>query len=100
MTETLSPSDTTVAYPEVDTNDLNTFLDEQMRLTHIVSPFENDAIWTKNMSSLEIVNYARIHNLEVIALCGYKWVPKNDPKKYPACEECLKKARDLIRKHG
>lgn len=26
---------------------------------------------------------------EITALCGYKWVPTEDPNKYPACRPCL-----------
>lgn len=29
-----------------------------------------------------------IDGTAVVALCGKKWVPNRDPKKYPVCPEC------------
>lgn len=34
----------------------------------------------------EMVGY--FEGREVTALCGYKWVPTRDPKKFPICEAC------------
>ena len=25
----------------------------------------------------------------LIALCGHRWIPTEDPRKYPVCEPCL-----------
>lgn len=34
----------------------------------------------------EMVGY--FEGREVTALCGYRWVPTRDPKKFPICEAC------------
>lgn len=34
------------------------------------------------------ITEARVMGGEVEALCGKKWVPERDPKKYPVCPEC------------
>ena len=34
------------------------------------------------------VTEALIFGTEVEALCGYRWVPSKDPKKYPVCPKC------------
>jgi hypothetical protein len=31
---------------------------------------------------------ALVYGTPVIALCGKKWVPSRDPKKFPVCPEC------------
>lgn len=37
-------------------------------------------------------HYVKIHALieggEATALCGKKWIPRKDPKKYPVCPDC------------
>jgi Protein of unknown function (DUF3039) len=38
---------------------------------------------------------ARIYGTEVEALCGKRWVPSRDPKKYPVCPECAELAKGL-----
>lgn len=42
-----------------------------------------------------IVTEAMIEGKEVVALCGYRWIPFRDPQKHPLCEDCLRIA-DLI----
>lgn len=32
---------------------------------------------------------AIVNGTEVEALCGHRWVPTRDPRKYPVCEPCL-----------
>jgi len=55
--------------------------------THIVScPMD------KSSTEAWIVE-ARIFGLEVEAICGYKWVPQDDPDKHPICEPCLAEAK-------
>lgn len=34
------------------------------------------------------ITEARVMGSEMEALCGKKWVPERDPKKYPVCPEC------------
>jgi hypothetical protein len=29
-----------------------------------------------------------IYGAEVVALCGWKFIPQRDPEKYPICQRC------------
>ena len=31
---------------------------------------------------------ANIEGVPVVALCGKKWIPNRDPKRYPVCPAC------------
>lgn len=68
------------------------------KLTHIVNPTLNKHIrlWHL-MTAQSIVNYARQVGIHVVALCGKKWVPNDDPEKYDACGTCMEIAGNLIR---
>jgi Protein of unknown function (DUF3039) len=57
------------------------------RLAHYVGARGKDAE--------AIVLEARIYGNEVEALCGKRWVPSRDPKKYPICPECAELAKGL-----
>lgn len=70
------------------------------RRTHIVNPPANTHIWVPGMRMQDVVDMARLHGLEVIALCGYKFIPKHNPEVYPACEPCIKIAGELMREAG
>lgn len=76
--------------------------DEGGHFTHIINPPMNEHIWKPgpSMDPQEIVNTARITGQEIVALCGYKWVPARNPEKYDVCPECMKIARDIIRRLG
>lgn len=65
--------------------------------THIVNPPLNQHIWIPGMTAQEIVDIARNTEQPVKALCGYTWVPKRNPEKYPACDSCVRIAHDLMR---
>ena len=65
--------------------------------THVINPPLNLHIWKPNMSSQDVVDIARSRNQEVTALCGYKFIPKFNPDKLPACMPCMDKAAELIR---
>lgn len=66
--------------------------------THIVNPPMNGHIQNGVfMTAQEIVNTARFLGKEVVALCGYRWVPKHNPDKLDACEVCMRIAGDLMR---
>lgn len=67
---------------------------------HIVNPPRNTHIWKSGMTSKDIVDIARINQIEITALCGYKFVPKHNPDKYDACEECIKIAGAIMRGMG
>lgn len=68
--------------------------------THIVNPPLNQHIWHPGMTMQEVVDTARNMGLEVTALCGYTWIPRRNPEKYPACPECMKIAGELMRGAG
>lgn len=32
---------------------------------------------------------ARVAGFAIVALCGYEWIPSNNPGKLPVCQPCL-----------
>ena len=42
-----------------------------------------------------VVLEARVMGIAVKALCGKRWVPSRDPKKFPVCPECAELAKGL-----
>ena len=42
---------------------------------------------------------ANVEGVEVIALCGKKWIPHRDPNRYPICPTC-KEIMTVIRGAG
>jgi len=102
MTETLTKPDvdadisieTLIAStPYEDLNDPN-------HRAHIVNPPKNLHIWRQGMSAQTVVDTARLLRLEVVALCGYRWVPKHNPDKFDVCDGCMKIAGELMRGAG
>ena len=89
---TIVEGDTLVVHPdtiidnEVDIADEN----EKGKVTHIVPPdFElQNGEWVKVKTGQEKVMEARIMGTPVEALCGFVWVPQDDPRKYPVCSKC------------
>lgn len=77
--------------PFEDSNDGN------QHFRHIVNPPANIHIWQPGMDMTEVVTLARMNELELTALCGYRWVPKRNPMNYPPCETCVDKAAELMR---
>lgn len=68
---------------------------DPLRRTHIVRPGDNDHIRNdlpngRSLTGQDIVDYGRMNGVEVVALCGYRWVPKHNPEKFETCEPCLK----------
>lgn len=74
--------------------------DGQEHHTHILDPQRNMHIWRPGMAMKEVLFIARMQGLPVTALCGYTWVSKRNPDKYPACEECVRIAGELMRAEG
>lgn len=72
---------------------------EQTR-THIVNPPLNTHIWKPGMSSQMMVDLARKEQLPLQMLCGLILTPKRNPDKYPACEECMRIAGEIMRADG
>ncbi len=88
-------------YEEPDTSSVENFLAEEMRLAHVIAPSDNKTICYvlgngPELTASDIVTYARIHRIFVIALCGYKFIPKHNPEKYDACEACIEEANRRI----
>ena len=83
---------TTVPYEEPE--------DASQHLTHIINPQTNTHIWHLGMEIQEVVDIARAKGLEVTSLCGYTWVPKLNPEKFPVCHPCIEIAGDLMRGMG
>lgn len=67
---------------------------------HIVNPPKNLHIWREGMTAQDIVNHARVMKIEVVALCGYTWVPKHNPDKVDVCDTCMTLAGELMRGAG
>lgn len=65
--------------------------------THIVNPPKNGHIWQEGMSTKEMVYLARMSGIELVALCGYRWIPKYNPENFPVCEECMTIGMDMVR---
>lgn len=85
---------TTELTPEVETIvDLIPYEeDDGDHHTHIVRPTDNphlDDAADPNITGQDIVDMARLIGAEVTALCGYKFIPKHNPDKYPACQRCF-----------
>lgn len=68
--------------------------------THIVNPQGNTHIWHEGMPMQTVVDIARLNGLPVKALCGYTWVPKRNPEKYPACQKCFDIAGIIMQEDG
>ena len=69
------------------------------RKAHYVSPGDNVDFQRKYgavESSQELMNNARFHQGEIVALCGYKWVPKFNPASYPVCGPCAEIAGNRL----
>jgi hypothetical protein len=60
------------------------------RLTHIVNCPDDKG------STVAWLAEATVMGLEVTALCGHKWVPVRDPKRFPICRPCIEAANILI----
>lgn len=68
---------------------------------HIVRPMENRHVaGNNNLTGQDIVDIARASQIEIVALCGHKFVPKHNPDKYDACEACMKIAGHIMSAGG
>lgn len=58
--------------------------------SHYVRPADNGVRSGDDPTTArDIVDLARLGGYEVVALCGYRWIPQADPKKHPICEACI-----------
>jgi hypothetical protein len=67
---------------------------------HVVNPPLNTHIWKPGITSQDMVDLARTYGIELVALCGHRFVPKHNPDKLDACETCMKIAGELMRENG
>lgn len=66
-------------------------VDDPEHQAHYIRPFDNVHIAGPDMamSAKDISDTARLLGLEVVALCGFRWVPKANPTKHQVCELCV-----------
>ena len=64
--------------------------DGEKHLSHIIH------VWQQGMNATNIVEIARLTGQELVALCGYRWIPMRDPRKYPACKTCVDIAANIM----
>lgn len=102
-TTTMDPE--VIHAPTIDVSDLeaqfNPYEDDgnSTHKSHYVSPADNIAFQMKYgrfNSGQALVDTARLLGEEVVALCGFRWVPKANPAKFPVCEACAKIAGDIL----
>lgn len=75
----------------VTTEDLFPFEDDfdPDALAHIVDNLANAEVYGNGLTATDVVEMARLAGTEVIALCGYKWVPKRNPLNHDTCQKCV-----------
>lgn len=74
--------------------------DDPDRHTHIINAELNQHVAFPGASAKEIVDTARMTGQELIMLCGFRFIPKHNPEKYPACESCVRIAGILMNQAG
>lgn len=63
---------------------------EDNKLRHIVNPPSNLHIWNPGMTAQDVVDIARVRGIEIVALCGAKFVPTKNPEDVDeTCNTCL-----------
>lgn len=73
------------------------------RRAHYVDPNQNLDFQAEHgpvKNSQELVDNARFHRAEIVALCGYRWVPVLNPKVFPVCNSCVIIAANRIMSDG
>lgn len=64
--------------------------DDPNHRSHYVRPADNGVLRADDPTTAQdIIDTARLAGTEVVALCGFRWVPKANPKSYPVCDACL-----------
>lgn len=68
--------------------------DDPNTKTHIVNPPSNKHVpgWTPRWDAQDVVDFARMLSVEVVALCGHQFVPKHNPEAHDICMQCMKVA--------
>ena len=67
---------------DLDPDVTPTDLEDSGKLTHVVRglPGQDTSAMVRN---------AYANGTVLIALCGHRWIPTDDPRKYPVCKPCL-----------
>lgn len=60
-------------------------------LRHIIRPGDNPHIWRpgQGQTGQDTVDIARVRSIEIKALCGKVFVPKNNPEGRDTCDTCI-----------
>jgi hypothetical protein len=65
-------------------NDTEEILEtEEPKCSHIVDRGNDER------TAQDLVLEAFVNGTMLTALCGHKWIPSRDPKKYPVCQKCI-----------
>jgi hypothetical protein len=68
-------------------------------LKHMLSPLDNDKIPDfLRKSNKDILKEARDKQIEVVAMCGFKWVPENIGEGKKLCEDCITEGKGLVKR--
>lgn len=70
----------------VETNDQTT---EDDGKRHVIAWQDNLHIYKKGMTSQDIVDFARVNGVEVVALCGKIWIPSQQVAGRETCDPCV-----------
>jgi hypothetical protein len=68
--------------------------------THIVNPPMNTHVWSEGVPMTEVVEMARNFYWPLKMLCGLVFVPQYDTEAYPACENCIRIAGEIMAEEG
>lgn len=83
------PVEDPLAYADNGTTSNNT-------KTHVINPTMNTAVWAKGMTAQEIIDKALASDLQLVALCGYKWIPSDTTiRKFDLCTVCLSRVKQI-----
>lgn len=65
-------------------------VDDPTHRSHYVRPIDNGVTDPNDPTTAQdIIDMARLTGTEVVALCGFRWVPRANPRKHPVCEACV-----------
>ncbi|MPZ87183.1 MAG: DUF3039 domain-containing protein [Nitriliruptorales bacterium] len=75
--------------PRIDEVDAS----DRERFAHIIAHPERGR-------AAALITEAQVTGTPVEALCGKKWVPSRDPKRFPICPECKEIKQRLLDRSG
>lgn len=107
MTQSITETVTELTHTTIESTDLEEILNpfeeddgsDKDRKSHYVTPGDNVEFQNKYgpvKDPSELVSNARFHQAEIVAVCGYRFVPKYKPQVYPVCPECANIAANRI----